>query len=44
MELDLSKYNMLEESNKWNAPLAQDSEMVVITAQADALRNNQGGS
>ena len=42
MELTLSKYNMLEESNKWNAPLAQDSEMVFITAKADALRNNQG--
>lgn len=23
MELTLSKYNMLEESNKWNASLAQ---------------------
>ena len=38
MEIVLNKYKVLIESNKWNTPSAQDSKIVALTAEIDALK------
>ena len=38
MEVALNKYKVLMESDKWNTPSEQDSKIVALTAEIDALK------
>ena len=40
MEVALNKYKILIEADKWNAPSAQDSKIVVLTAEINALKQH----
>ena len=38
MEITINKYKILMEAETWNAPTAQDSQIIALTAEIDALK------
>ena len=44
MELALNKYNILLESEKWNAPSDQDTQTIALTAEIDAHKQRESKS
>ena len=44
MELALNKYKILLESEKWNAPSDQDSQIIALTAEIDALKHRESNA